>query len=455
MTAAFANMQAEQASKDPAAIRRALADELAAPALRSVRLSGAIAAVLFVSLIVVAVFVPIASGTLATGQVAVEGERKMVQHSSGGIVSEILVKEGDVVSEGDVVLRLDAIQAGAAAGVVNSQIDSLRAQEAVRLAEATGKVSVEFPQDMTDRRSDPGLDALLTAEQSAFAARKSLARSQAEQLDQQLTQIGQSVSAAEAERKAQGAQGDLLEEELDSLQPLLEKGLVLKSRVLSLQRSLEDARGRVSSLEADSKRLAAKAEETRTMRARIEFDRRAEAADALRTLRADLSEALDRQLATEDTLRRTEIKAPISGVVMAVRATTVGGVVESGQPLMEIVPQSERLIVRAHISPRDADSVRQGMPAVVRLTASGARSPPRVDGKVLSVSADALSDPRTGESYFEVRVAIPNEEASKAPADAIAPGLPAEVLIKSGSHTMLDYLFRPVERAMFQSMRDS
>jgi len=140
---------------------------------------------------------------------------------------------------------------------------------------------------------------------------------------------------------------------------------------------------------------------------------------------------------------------------MAVRATTVGGVVESGQPLMEIVPQSERLIVRAHISPRDADSVRQGMPAVVRLTASGARSPPRVDGKVLSVSADALSDPRTGESYFEVRVAIPNEEASKAPADAIAPGLPAEVLIKSGSHTMLDYLFRPVERAMFQSMRDS
>ena len=434
--------------------RRALADELAGPALRSVRMSGLLALVLLVVLLAFAAFVPIAAGTVAQGLVAVDGERKVVQHSGGGIVADILVHEGVAVRQGDVVLKLNAVQAGAAAGVINSQLDSLRAEEAVRLAEVAGKTSVAFPADLLARSADAKVAAVLAAEKAAFTARRDLARSQGEQLDQQLAQIEQSVTSARSEQESQRAQAGLLEEELRSLHPLLEKGLALRSRLLALERSLEEARGRVDSLAAEQGRLAARAAETRGLRARIDVDRRAEAAEALRGLRAKIAEALDRQLATSDTLQRTELRAPIDGVVMALRVNTIGGVVEPGQPLMEIVPQDERLVARVRISPREADNVRQGMLAVVRFGAGSARAPAQAEGVVQAISADALADPRTGESYFEVWVAIPAEEVAKVPEELVAPGLPVEVLIRSGEHTILSYLFSPIESAMFRMIRD-
>ena len=440
-------------AQDPSTARRALAEELARPATRSVRTSGLVAAALLAALLAICVFVPIASGTLALGQLAVDGERKVVQHPSGGIVAEILVREGDAVKEGDVVLRLNAVQAGAAAGVVSSQVDALRAEEAVRMAEATGATSVVFPAELLTRRKDPNVNAVLTAERAAFAARRALARSQAEQLDQQLVQIDKSIASAQAGRATQQRQAELYEKELSALQPLMEKGLTVKSRLLGIERSLEGARGEVDSLASEIMRLEARATETRGLRARIEVDRRAEAAEALRTLRSSLGELLERQLAAEDTLQRTEVRAPIDGVVMAMRVSTIGGVVEPGQPLLEIVPQSDLLVARVRILPSDADNVREGMLATVRLSAGGGRQPVQVEGEVQSISADALTDSRTGESYFEARVAMPQD--TSIPRGALAPGLPAEVLIKTGEHTILDYLFSPIERAMFRSMRDT
>ncbi len=442
------------ASADQASPERVLAEELAGPATRSIRRSGAIAASLLVALLAIAAFVPIESGALAMGQLAVEGERKVVQHPSGGIVSEILVSEGEVVMEGDVVLRLNAVAAGAAAGVIDTQVDALRAEEAARMAEIAGSAEIVFPPELANRKDDPRVAAVMLAETSAFEARRALAVSQKQQLTQQLDQLEESMSAAAASRAAQQAQAELLQEELAALQPLLEKGLTVKSRVLSLERALEAARGEVAALDAERRRLAAKREETRSLRDRIDMDRRAEASEALRKLRAELSATLERQLATSDTLARTDVRAPTSGVVMALNVTTVGGVVEAGQPLLEIVPQSKRPVVRARITPREADNVREGMAAVVRLDAATTRVPATVEGVVHSVSADALSDPRTGEPYFEVRITLPQDEISRAPKEAIAPGMPAEVLIKTGSHTIVEYFFSPVERAMFRALRD-
>lgn len=435
--------------------QRALAEDLAGPATRSIRRSGAIAAALLAVLVAIATFVPIDSGTLAVGQLAVEGERKVVQHPSGGIVSEILVSEGDVVAEGDVVLRLNAVEAGAAARVIDTQVDALRAEEAARMAEVAGSAEITFPPELVSRGDDPRVAAVMITETSAFEARAALARSQREQLGQQLAQLEQSMSAAASGRAAQQAQAGLLQEELSALQPLLEKGLTVKSRVLSVERALEAAKGEVAALEAEHRRLAAKVQETSSLRKHIDIDRRAEAAEALRRLRAELSAALERQLATADTLHRTEVRAPSAGVVMALKVATVGGVVEAGQPLLEIVPRSNSPVVRARITPREADNVHEGMSAVVRLNAAGASSPATINGVVHSVSADALNDPRTGEAYFEVRIVLPPEEVSRAPREVVAPGLPAEVLIKTGAHTMAEYFFSPVERAMFRALRDS
>jgi HlyD family secretion protein len=447
-------MMLNAATDETTARRRALADELAGPALRSVRLSGLLALLLFAVLLAFAVFVPIAAGTVAQGLVAVDGERKVVQHSGGGIVADILVHEGVSVRQGDIVLKLNAVQAGAAAGVIDSQLGSLRAEEAVRTAEVTGTASVTFPPELLARSGDPKVAAILAAEQAAFVARRDLARSQADQLDQQLMQIDRSSASARSEKESQLAQAALLGEELASLRPLLEKGLAIRSRVLALERSLEAARGQAESLVAEEGRLAARAAETRGLRARIDVDRRAEAAEALRGLRARIAETLDRQLATSDTLQRMDVRAPIDGVVMALRVNTIGGVVEPGQPLMEIVPQDERLVARVRISPQDADNVRQGMVALVRFGAGSARAPAQAEGVVQAISADALADERTGASYFEVWVAIPVEEAAKVPKDLVAPGLPVEVLIRSGEHTILSYLFSPIESAMFRMIRD-
>lgn len=438
-----------------AAARRSLADELSGTAIRSVRRSGLLAAVAFLALVGFAAFVPIASGALAEAQLAVEGERKVVQHPTGGVVTAILVREGDEVAEGDVVLRLDPIQAGAAAGVLNTQVDALRAEEAARMAEASGAADVVFAEELMSRQNDPRVAAVMASEKAAFDGRRDMADSQRQQLTQQLSQTQQSIVAARAQREGQLAQARLLEEELETLQPLLEKGLALRSRLLALERALEDARGRAASLEADGLGLTARAEELRALRDRVEIDRKATAAERLRVLRAELSAAQERQIAAADTLNRTEVRAPTSGIAMAVNVTTVGGVVEAGKPLLEVVPQAEQLVARARVAPRVADDVRRGMPATVRLTASGAKAIPPIEGVVLSVSADALEDPRTGTPYFEVRVAIPPEEAKKAPSDVIAPGLPAEVLIRTGSHTLLQYFFSPVDRAIFRSLRES
>jgi HlyD family secretion protein len=456
MSAAAKTILAEPAglNRDLAAEREMLANQLAAPAMRSVRFSGAIAAGLFVLLFGLSAFVPIASGTLAAGQLAVEGERKVVQHSSGGIVSAILVKEGDTVVEGQTVIRLDAVQAGSAAGVVNAQVDSLRAEEAVRLAEILGQTVVDFPKELADRSGEPKVASLLASERAAFETRRALAASQTQQMDTQLSQVTANIASSQSDRNSQAVQLTLLEEERNALKPLLEKGLALKSRVLALERSVEEAKGRIASLDSEIVRLNAKLAETRSLKARVEIDRRAEAANVLRTVRGELAAAVDRQRGTDDTLDRTELKAPTSGIVMALRVATVGGVIEAGQPVMEIVPQKKGLIARARVRPSDADNVRAEMKATVSLDAAGHRSLSRIRGVVESISADALSDPRTGESYFEARVAVRPEDLKNIPPELVAPGLPAEVLIETGSHTILQYLFSPVERAMFRTMRD-
>lgn len=436
-------------------VRRKLIDDLTRPARRSVRLSKWIAFLLLTAVVAGFGFAPIESGTVANGQLIVDGDRQVVQHGEGGLVAEILVKEGGRVAAGDVLLRLDPIQAGAAAGLVASEIYSLRAEEAVRAAEMAGAEQVEFPAYLLSLKSDAEIAQILSAQEGAFDARRSLAASERRRLAEQLRQIEQSRVSRAAEHQAAMEQAELLATELAGLETLLEKGLTQRPRVLGVERLLSEARGQAVSLEAEMQRLDAEAAETRTRRGQVEANRRAEAADALRTVRADLSAAHDRQAAASDTLKRTEIVAPTSGIVMDIGVNTIGGVIGAGEPLMAIVPQTEGLIIRARISPRDADDVRVGMDATVRFNAGGGRSAHRADGIVETVSADALVDERTGESYFEAQISVAPEAANAIPSELLAPGLPADVLIRTGESTAFRYFLGPIEDVMFKALRES
>ncbi len=434
--------------------RRAAIDDLVTPARRSVRISKWIAFLALAALTGIIGFMPLASGVVARGQLIVDGDRKVIQHAEGGMISELLVGEGDLVEAGDVLVRLDQVQADAAADTVNTQIDNLLAEEAVRQAEMSNASKVSFPAALTERTNIARVRASIEAQENAFRTRRLLADSQRQQLSEQADQINQRIASTQAEQAAAEEQAGLLSEELDGLKTLLEKGLTQRPRVLAVERTLSETRGRIASLSGELGRLTAELAETNTQHAQIDIDRRAKAADALRTVRSELSELVGRQATTSDTLRRTEITAPTSGVVMDVQINTIGGIIGPGEPIMDIVPNGQAIVVLARITPNEADDIRKGMKAIVRFDAGGARSAPRLEGIVRSSSADALRDERSGETYFEVRVDVPASEAEKAPEELMAPGLPAEVLIQTGEQTPFRYIVNPIQSAMFKAMRD-
>jgi HlyD family type I secretion membrane fusion protein len=180
----------------------------------------------------------------------------------------------------------------------------------------------------------------------------------------------------------------------------------------------------------------------------------ADAADALRKIQADLVQVTEKLAAAKRLLARTDIRAPVSGTVVGLSLTTVGGVVRPGEAVMDIVPSGERLVIRARIPPMHADDVQPGQGAFVRFDAAGTRTASTVEGRVQKISADALSDQRSGASYFEAIVTIPQSEAARLPQSILKPGLPAEVLMKTGERTALSYLLAPITRATFHAMRE-
>ncbi len=434
--------------------RDRLVDALSAPARHAVRHTRWIAGGLFAVLFLLAAFVPLHSGAVAPGMLAPDMARQVVQHPTGGVVREILVREGQAVNAGQILLRLDATQEDATAGVFDARILGLRAEQAVRRAEAAGETEVTFSEDLTDRAENPEVAPILAAQQEAFSARAAQLDARLQQVRSQRQQIQAQIGAAAARERAASEQLQRVEEELAGYYPLLERGFVPRTRVWATENRRDELAAQVASQQAEQARLRAQDMELAARQQQTEIDARTSAAEALRTVENQLSEEGHRLNAAVDMRDRTVLRAPTSGQVMEISANTVGGVISAGEPVMQIVPDRDRLIVRARVRPQDADTVRAGARATVRFDAVSARYAPRLVGEVESISGDAVTDERTGEAYFEARVVVPPEEASRLPEGAYTPGLPAEVLIETGSRTVLSYLLGPIDRIAFRAMRE-
>lgn len=434
--------------------RLALAESLAAAPSKVIRrlAIGCTAALVLIS--AWSVFVPIASGAVAPGQLAIENRRKTLQHMDGGIVQTVAVREGSRVRAGDLLIRLNDNEARLNVKVLQAQVDSLRAEEAVRLAELSATAQVAFPGDLLARSNDPDVALILEAQRTAFKARRSNASGRKSQLAQKSRQFGSEVAGASAQVNARETQIALMESELRDLQALFEKGYVTKGRILALQRAIAQTRGDRSALGSEAERLRSQALESQIETRQVDREASTDAANALREIRNELVQAIDKLAVAREVLARTEIRAPIAGTVVGLQLSTIGGVIRPGEALLDIVPEADRLVVSARISPMHADDVRIDQPAFIRFDAAGTRSAPMLEGKVLKLSADALTDSRTGESYFEAAISIPDNEATKLPKSLLKPGLPAEVLIKTGERTALAYLLAPLTRATFHAMRE-
>lgn len=395
-----------------------------------------------------AALVPLASGAIAPGKVILDSNRKDIQHLEGGIVKEILVKEGDVVANGQVLLRMDNTSAQARSDLIRGQYLTARATEARLLAERDNRDSIAFPDELTSiEATDKQVGEILDTQRRLFKTRRESVQGQVDVLNQKIAQSDQEIRGYREQASAASTQISLLNEEIGVVQGLLAKGNALRPRLLALQRAQADLMGQRGQAQAMISRANQTINEAKIgiLNQKNEYLNQANA--ELKEVQTQLSDLSEQGLAAGDVVRRIEIKAPLAGTVTGLAIHTIGGVVQPGQTLMTLVPTGDKLIVEARISPTDIDVVQNGLKAQVRLTAFHIRSMRPVEGTVVNVSADRFENERTGEAYYTARIEIPQSELKDVGDLKLTPGMPAEALIVTGSRTMLSYLVRPIRES--------
>jgi HlyD family secretion protein/epimerase transport system membrane fusion protein len=387
----------------------------------------------------------LSSAAIAPGVVTVNTNWRTVQHLEGGIVDEILVQDGDHVERGDVLLRLDPTRPQASLEIVNSQLDLARASEARLLAERDGLDVIAFPQDMLDRRNtDPEVATTLAGQELLFQARRSSLGGQAAILRQRIEQLNDQIGGLQVQQSATNRQIELIEEELEGLLVLYQSGYVTRSRILALEREAERLGGERGEDLAAIARAQTAIGESELQIIQLEKGFQEQVGAELRDIQAQTFDLEQRQVAAADQFDRIEVRAPESGTVLGMSAHTVGGVIGPGDPIMNIVPEDDPLIIKARVRPNDIENVTMGQDAEVRFSGLSQRRTPILHGSVIGLSADRLTDPQTGETYYEARVMIPQDELDKLNDVHLVPGMPAEVMIQTGARTAFAYMIDPI-----------
>lgn len=429
--------------------------EIEKPPVRTVvTIGAAIVAVFFGIFGVWAAVAPLNTAAIASGEVTVESKRKTVQHFEGGIVREILVRDGDGVKPGQVLVRLERTQAQAVLSLVEGRHLAARTLAARLIAERDGADSLVFPPDLTARAADPAYRAAMEGQRRIFNARREALSSKIALLRKRDSQVRIEIRGLRAQLRADDRQLALIEEELSGIRSLVKRGLVAKPRLLALERRAAEIGGnRGRNLSAIS-RAQQSMGETRLKIEDVKAARTNEVVRELRDVEAQLDDLKERLSASGDVLTRTEIRAPIAGTVVGLKIATTGGVIGAGEAIMDIVPADDRLIVEAKVSPQDIDVVRPGLPAQVRFTALSQRTSVPVDGDVISVSADRLADQFTPEGYYLARVALLPDVHKSLGGVRLQPGMRAEVMIVTGANTALGYFMKPVASSFNRAFRE-
>lgn len=424
--------------------------------LRKPILAGSlIVAILVVGLIAWMAIFQISGAILATGVVRVQNNSKAVQRLDGGIVREILVHEGQLVREGQVVMRFDNTQSESTVAVYQAGTDSAMAQIARFQAAMVGASTITFPPELLSRARIPEVAALIATQQGLFASQMTLYRSQAAILRSQIQQLNAQIIGIQAQIDSTGTQSDLIGEELKGVRELSDQGYAPRSRLLALQRSASQLRGQQGAQIAQVAQARKAIGQSEIELAQLSEKLATEAAEGLRTAQAQLTDTLPKLRVVQDQLAQTEVRAPATGHVFNLTQFTEGGVASAGIKLMEIVPVGTPLLISTRVKPTEITDVRVGQLARVTLTAYNPRTTPPIEGKVFLVGADAMVDERTGEGYYTVQIQIAPEELRKAgPNVHLAPGMPAAVAIVTGNRTILEYLIGPFIESMESSLRD-
>lgn len=387
---------------------------------------------------------PLESAAIASGVVESESSRKTIQHLEGGIVSKILVSDGDIVRSGQTLIALDDTRANSEVQSLQSQLWDATARAARLQAEQQRFESIAIPDALEQDSKQNGVAAAaVSAQQFIFQARLQVHESQLAVVRERRRQVEKEIEGLKAQESATGQRVDIVREELDMVATLVNKGLERRPRLLNLQRELADVEGRRGEITAQISRAGQVISEQQATLFKLESERQNEIAQSLRDAQNQIFQLRERLLAARDQLARTEVKAPEDGVITDLRVHTTGGVVGAGAPLMDLVPRQDRLIVTARLRPEDIDVVHPGLNAEVHLVPYNQRRVPRLKGTVVHVSADRLLDKRTDQPYYATNIRVDDTQIV-ANDIQIVPGMPVQVFITTGRGTVALYALSPL-----------
>ncbi|KAA2234876.1 HlyD family type I secretion periplasmic adaptor subunit [Salinarimonas soli] len=395
----------------------------------------------------------IASAVVAPGAVVVDSYVKKVQHPTGGVVGEIRVRDGDRVTAGDVVVRLDETVTRANLAVITKGLDELAARRGRLEAERDGLAAIKVRPELAARAAEPEIAELIQGEGRLFGLRREARAGLQGQLRQRVEQLREQIGGQELQANAKGEEIRLIQEELKGVEGLYAKNLVPLTRVTALKREETRLKGEQGQLIAGVAQAKGKISETELQILQVDQDLRSEVARELRDIQGKSAELAEKRIAAEDQLRRIDIRAPQDGVVHQLAVHTVGGVISPADALMLIVPQADEMAIEVKVAPQDIDQLRIGQDAMLRLSAFNQRTTPEIRGRVSRVAADLIQDQKTGVSYYTARVATSPEELARLKGLTLVPGMPVEAFIQTGERTALSYLAKPLSDQMSRAFK--
>jgi HlyD family secretion protein len=397
---------------------------------------------------------PLSEAAAGPGVIKAEGNRRTIQHLEGGIVREILVRDGDRVRAGDVLMRLDDVQSGAQLQALDAQRLFLIAQDARLAAELAGAPAITWPEEILSRQLDPRVADAVAGQTALFIARRTAFESNQQVLAARVDQLRASTESARSQLVSQERQMALIREEMRGVAELLRLGLERRPRLLALQRAEASLVGNRDDIIGQIQRNEASIAETEAQMRAQEDMRRSDYSKEQREVRDRLAEVEERFFQARDVASRRDIVSPVNGAVLNLRFFTIGGVVRPGDPVLDIVPSEDRMIAEVQVSPTDIDVVHPGLLAEVRLPAFKQRLVPFLHGKVTFVSADSVFDERTRMSYYRANVAIDDDQLARLKGVELTPGMPVEVMILIGERTFWQYITQPLRDSFARAFRE-
>jgi len=397
---------------------------------------------------------PLDAAVVAHGTLVVESKRKAVQHLEGGIVREILVNDGSVVTEGQPLLRLDPTRAQANLSVVQGQLDATMALDARLAAERDRAKEIAFPAELTSRASDPQVKQLMDAQRRQFIERRLSLENQIAINDQRIEQLRAQIGGFRVLELSKLEQIQLYEGQLVGLRDLEKKGFFPRSRLLEMERDLARIKGDRGNDVQSIARSEMAIGETRLQTAQLRQKFTEDVLAQLRESQNQISDLRQRVVAAADVMTRLDVPSPQSGIVQNMKIATAGGVIQPGQQLMEIVPVDDRLIVEAQVTPNDIEAIYLGQPADLRFSTLNARNTPVIDAKVIAKTPDRLIDERTGAPYYLIKLEVVSGQDTKFGHLKLQAGLPVDAMVKVAPRSALEYMVQPLTDHIFKALTE-